>query len=246
MDKKLLTIWQYLRGDITTEVFEDFIYNEPDLAKMLGEELYLEVISTDYREPHQVDNIKKKIASYAELFFEYSCQCHQISNKDIISMGLENEFFSTFTTIKERDKTHFWLHIDQCIKCQQRWLIADEGIYNDDYYLYRLSDEEYTCIIDENKWPELFNHYEYLSSLSQIIGGAHNDRGPDRSTIPSIMYELAGKNPEIIVKDLAQLLDIPLNETIEIARELTREKHVSISMPNEKNQIRKISCFFQT
>ena len=234
MDQKLENLWKYIRGDMSTEAFEDFIYNDPDLEELLGEELYFEVIAANFRNKEYVDGINKKIKAFLNQFESYFCQCHRLRNKDMVGMGWEDEFFRTFTAIIKQNETNRWLYIRQCTKCQQRWLIAEEGIYSDDYYLYRLSDEEFAEIEMKNKWPTIFNQYENLLVSGPVFRNTNN------LSNHSVMYELAKKNPGIKVEDLAQLLSISINETSEIAKKLIKEKHVFICLPDKKCWIQKI------
>jgi hypothetical protein len=88
MDEKLLTLWQYIHGDVTTEAFENFIYNEPGLEELLGEELYLEVISANYNNKESLYEINKSIETFVNTYQIYFCQCHRLRDKETIGMGL--------------------------------------------------------------------------------------------------------------------------------------------------------------
>ena len=114
MGEKLLTLWQYIRGDMTTEAFENFIYNEPGLEELLGKEQYLEAISANYNDKESLHNVFKKIEVFANTYQDYLCQCHCLRDKETTDMGWKGEGFSTFEIIKRKSKTKHWLYVSQC------------------------------------------------------------------------------------------------------------------------------------
>ena len=241
MDDTLLFLWKFIRGDMTKETFETFIYNDTNLEQFLGESLYFDVISANYQDPIEAYGIKEKLEFFAEQTFLYTCQCHRLKNEAVVGMGFEGEFFEPFETIIEKDDFHFWMYVSQCSQCKQRWLIAEEGVYNDDYYLYRLSDEEFNCIEKENKWPNRFGHYEFMPFIGHVFGKNNfTDQNRTNTPVYSIMYQIAKRNPGIKVGDLAQFLGIPVEQATKIAGVLIRESKVFITIPGEKNWIRKI------
>ena len=51
-------IWQFLRGDLPTPEFEQWVYDTPELKTLCGPDLFLELLSVDYRDSRAVDHIK--------------------------------------------------------------------------------------------------------------------------------------------------------------------------------------------
>ena len=48
IDSRIENIWRFIRGDMKVQDFEQWVYSENTLEKMLGKTLYLETISVNY------------------------------------------------------------------------------------------------------------------------------------------------------------------------------------------------------
>jgi hypothetical protein len=60
------TLWRFLGGDLPVPEFEQWVYADPALEAMLGPELYLTVIETDYRSQDAIERVKAALWVFAE------------------------------------------------------------------------------------------------------------------------------------------------------------------------------------
>ncbi len=65
-------IWQFLRGDLPIVEFEQWVYDTPELEELCGLDLYLELLSVDYRDKYAVDSIKKRLRFWLHERFPHS------------------------------------------------------------------------------------------------------------------------------------------------------------------------------
>ena len=54
-------IRQFLRGDLPAVEFEQWVYNTPSLQSLCGRDLYLELLSVDYRDVQAVESMKRRL-----------------------------------------------------------------------------------------------------------------------------------------------------------------------------------------
>jgi hypothetical protein len=65
-------------------------------------------------------------------------------------------FFLTFDLLKQRNP---WLSLARCKECGQAWYVATDTV-DDDYRMLRLTDEQAQDILQNDKWPIVFDDYE--------------------------------------------------------------------------------------
>jgi hypothetical protein len=51
-------IWQFLRGSLPTSEFEQWVYETPELETLFGFDLFLDLLSVDYRDSDAVEHMK--------------------------------------------------------------------------------------------------------------------------------------------------------------------------------------------
>ncbi len=59
-----ITLWRFVRGDMTAADFETWLYAQDDLERHLGSALYMELISFDYRDQRELFVLRQKLAAF--------------------------------------------------------------------------------------------------------------------------------------------------------------------------------------
>lgn len=128
-------IWRFLRGDLQTEDFVQWVYSEERLESLLGEKLHLELVSADYFDANSVNRIKLLLREHIRRLCPQDCMCPALSDLSRVSIGYEEPMLRTFRMILRRGEPYRWLSVHQCGACSQWWLVALEESFYDDIYL---------------------------------------------------------------------------------------------------------------
>lgn len=161
---KITPLWEFIRGDLSSAEFEQWLYASKDVENVLGNQLYLELIATDFNNASTVYLIKKKLEIFLRKENQLACECLALSNDAALDMGSEKSerILSTLTTVKAYGEPRWWLSLNQCNKCNQYWLMAEESENYDIYFFKRLDSSLASSIIQDNKWPNDFQSYQEL------------------------------------------------------------------------------------
>jgi len=87
--------WRFIRGDMPTSEFENWVYEASELQSLFSEEFYMALISTDYSSSGPVFVIKRKLKEELNRLVERDCCCHTLSNIDAVGMGEHNHIFQS-------------------------------------------------------------------------------------------------------------------------------------------------------
>ncbi len=90
------TLWAFLRGDMAVRDFELWIYSDDSLETVFGAELYLTLISADWRDRHAVARLIERLEAFGRL--RLACECMTLRDLDVLPMGFTDRadrFFST-------------------------------------------------------------------------------------------------------------------------------------------------------
>ena len=202
-------LWRFIRGDLPVSAFEAWIYGESGLEAVLGEALYMELISTDYRDRDAVFNLREKLK--AVLMPDLGCECPTIKDEDVIRMGFEGRdkrFFATVDTVLKHGGDQWWFYLAHCRACHQDWMVAQEERIYDDYYLKRLGEAEATCIVEDRHWPEDFLTYERVLQQGQKLSTAYRFDDPMAKSLVWTVEDLGTAQPDIDATRIGELLGI--------------------------------------
>lgn len=225
--------WQFVRGDITSSEFEQWIYSDPTAENVLGKDLYLDVVSTNFLSKDSVFDIKKTLKRFLISVTNPSCMCSQLSNLAVVDMGDESEkVFFTFDKVKKRGNPYWWLSMYQCRECHQAWLVAQEERQNDVFCLYRLDTTMAENALNQDRWPNIFDHYENLLRVGVEAGKKVRFLDPLNSSLRWTISDLAKDRPNISISEIAELLNLDMDLAQEIARIVIKEDNVHISFDN--------------
>lgn len=215
----LETLWKFVRGDLTAPDFEVWLYAHKELEAGLGNALYLELRSANYRHHEDVFDVREKLRT--SLRPPLKCECLPLSGLAVIPMGcdgLDQRFFATVEEVRAYGRDLWWLHMSRCKVCGQNWMIAQEERIYDDYMLKRLTTEEARQIVENGKWPDDFLTYEKVLKVGQTFSKACRFLDPMSYSLIDTVKDLKRGRPDITKAEMSALLGI----TIEHVSELTK------------------------
>lgn len=156
MKDSLHIIWEFIRGDMTSDVFEQWVYQTPELETQLGKTAYFKLISSDYRDRNKVWEIKNMLREAIAKVSPRTCDCLSWKNNEILPLGdshVQNLISGYFKKIWRRTP---WLSLSRCNQCGQQWYVGVDTI-DDNYYLYRMENED-ILRVESNEWPHVFDN----------------------------------------------------------------------------------------
>ena len=86
-------LWEFVSGDAEQTAFETWLYSTPDLEPLLGAELYLQLISCDFRNREERWQIRQRLRSF--LATRRQCECPLLRRNEAVAMGGEINVQST-------------------------------------------------------------------------------------------------------------------------------------------------------
>lgn len=222
-------VWRFVRGDTPVAEFERWSNETDALEQVLGKPLYMELISTDFRNAEEVDRIRGRLRTFAEGVSELACRCVTLADLDVVDMGEHEGVFATLDERKERGQPWWWLHLDVCRVCGQGWLVAQEERQNDIFCLRRLDERAVAGVIERSVWPPDFDRYETLLRIGRDRGRAVRFHDPvGDSSLKWTISDLARERPGVRISELCDLLNID-HETAEmIARTVVADRGAEI------------------
>lgn len=163
-------IWEFIRGDLPVDLFERWVYEPGDLEDRIGQQLFLDIVSVDFKSRSEVSLLKKKLEEIMLKNHTLICECITLKNLAVTDMGTEKErkLWKTLREVKSYGEERWWLALYLCDKCQQYWLVAQEPREYDIHCLKRLSSAEAQGIIQNNQWPGYFETLEDLFLIGSV------------------------------------------------------------------------------
>ena len=156
MDELIPVIWRFIRGNLAVNEFEQWVYKTPEIEKLLGNSLYFDLLVCNYQEKGQIWEIKKKLQIAIDRIYLRKCKCITWKDDQKVPISADTGWESIsedFTVLVNRTP---WLQLSRCKNCGQYWYVASDT-FDDDYYLYRLGDEEAAEITQKGIWPAVFD-----------------------------------------------------------------------------------------
>ncbi|MDP9119012.1 MAG: hypothetical protein M3M93_01875 [Actinomycetota bacterium] len=240
-----LRLWKFIRGDEPTHAFERWVYQDKELEAELGGDLYLEVISTDFRDPEGAEGLRKRLGSFARSLPGPACLCIRLRDLDIVDMGFfpapapafeqdrewsHEDVFRTLERVHVRGDPWWWLWAARCSSCGQAWLVGQEERHNDIFCLRRMEEGELRAIEADSRWPRDFDSYERLLQLGHDAGRSVRFVDPLDSSLRYRVEDLALARPGIKVSEIAELLSLDLALAVELARRVMSTSGVAITL----------------
>lgn len=69
LDSRIEIIWKFVRGEILVNDFEKWTYSEESLATLLGDALYLKILSANYSDEKAISQVKQLLYDFIKLQF---------------------------------------------------------------------------------------------------------------------------------------------------------------------------------
>jgi hypothetical protein len=221
----LQTIWRFVRRDLRTSEFERWIYAEPDLERLLGSELHLAALSTDFSNREAVRTLRVALAAFARARWPLDCLCIRLRDLDVVDMGYfpapepafegrrewsHEDVFRSLEVVAKHGAPLWWLWAARCRTCGQAWLVGQEERQYDVFCMKRLAPLELDEILRGGQWPKDFDSYETLLRIGSDAGRRVRFVDPmDSSMVPTIA-DLAKARPGISVAEIAKLLGVDI------------------------------------
>ena len=224
----LEAIWRFVRGDTDAASFEQWLYAHSELEDTLGNALYLELISADYRNVEAIRHARDILEGIARKRSILACECVTLPDTAIIGMADPGQALTHFQELRRRGEPFWWLGVSMCTACNTPWLVAQEERQNDVFLLRRLSSGELARIVDDGQWPTDFDAYETLLRLGRAAGHSATFLDPvGDSSLAWSIKDLAHERPGITLLELAELLNLDL-ATAAIIAEQAVVKHGAV------------------
>jgi hypothetical protein len=225
-------IWELIRGDLPIADFERLAYGDAALEEHLGHELYLEVVSTDFRSGDATHKLKRKLAEFQRRRRPLACRCIELKNAAVVDMGEESDrVFRTLRQVAERGAPYWWLFLSRCEECGQHWLVAEESRQNDVFCMLRLEEGAAMRVVADGVWPPDLDKYETLLVAGKEAGKSVRFMDPlNSSSLAASMEQLAGESPGIKLSYLAELLNLDVEIARIIGSKVAAEQGVEIRL----------------
>jgi hypothetical protein len=168
MDSMLEKLWQFARGDLEPQAFEEwFLARSEDetVQAMLGRELVSALLEADYDDPIAHMEVCEKLENRLDVVAPRQCRCLTWRDHQILPLGWDEvtgqagvlEDFFDYSLVTRRTP---WLECVECRRCQQAWYLATDTA-DDDYHLVRL-DAAAVEGIRRGVWPSIFDQWEVV------------------------------------------------------------------------------------
>lgn len=231
MDAASDVIWRFVRGDLPATEFERWLYAHGNLEATLGVPLYLELISTDFRDATAVRAARRTLDAYARSLGPLPCECISLADLAIVPMSGEPGPLDAFEQLARRGDPFWWLGLSRCTVCATPWLVAQEERHNDIFILRRLSVAQAERVLADGVWPALLDSFAGLLEIGRAAG--HSVRFADPvgdSSLSWSMADIARERPGITVEELAVLLNLDAATAALIANQAVVRHRVRISV----------------
>lgn len=226
-NKSIIDIWKYLRGDIDSNEFESWLYNNyKEIESELSKDIFSELISCNYKKNEVLKALRHLLVkTFAK--YNYECFCHEKRNVDIVPMAAkEDKFFKTVSKVTNRSENIWWVTLYKCSICNQSLLLGQESRINDIYCIKKVNDKEYFEIVQYNKWPNDFDFYSTLLLLGKKFNYVFKYFDPLNSKeLYYTIIDIANVQTNIRLSKLY----IYFNEDFEIIKEISKR-----AIENEK------------
>ena len=203
------TLWKFVRGDMSVSEFEIWLCNETGLETAFENEAYLALIGCNFRSKD--DTFKIKASIQAALDAGENCGCSAVRNLDNLEMGddwVHHKFFATLTKIISPQTKQWWLYISRCSVCATNWLIAQEELIHDQFYVERISDQA-TQDAMAGVWPDRFQTYADVLDMGVKLNiSQFTFVDPMADALQVTVEELLQTIPNISAKEIGLKLGI--------------------------------------
>jgi hypothetical protein len=204
-------LWKFVKNYLDIATFEQWLYHHETLEIMLGKELYLELISVDYRDKNAVFSLGNRLEKWLEIHFPLLCEC-SLADFFILDQGSEywGKFLQSLNSLAYYGPDRWWLSLQQCSVCKEYWLCASETRINDVDFLKKIERDIAEKVLGNREWPACFTTLESLLSLAAREGKSVRFVDWHSYSLMVSIEDLKKERPGISEEELAFLLQIDL------------------------------------
>ena len=243
-ESALEAIWRFVRRDLRASKFEKWFYAEADLELLLGPELHLAALSTDFSNREAVRALRIALAAFARAHWPFDCLCIRLRDLDVVDMGYfpapapafedgrewsHEDVFRSLEVVAKHGAPLWWLGAARCRTCQQAWLVGQEERQNDVFCMKRLAPLELHEILRGGQWPKDFDSYETLLRVGSDAGRRVRFVDPMDSSMVATISDLAKARPGISVPAIAKLLGVDIELARALALKATESEELHIT-----------------
>lgn len=230
-EKTLDTLWKFIRGDLRTSEFEEWLYSNEELEDVFGDIFYFDLISINYKEKDVLFKSKIELTKFVKNKFPQRCHCIELADTAVLDFGdYASEVFSSLIEVNKRGGKYWWLSVYKCQVCNQIWLFGSEERHNDVYCLKRLDENIFSNICQNNIWPPDFDKYTSLIMLGYESGARIRFVDPFESSLQYTIQDLAEEQPGISVIELSKLLNLDYELALELSKSVISKNEVTITL----------------
>jgi hypothetical protein len=220
----------FIRGDTGASEFEAWSYATSSLEALLGPELYLNLVSTDFRHAGAVYELRQTLASSMPVI-ESQCACSKLPDLADIGMFETAKYYEIQDRRTRYGEQRWWLGLNTCRVCGQNWLFAQESRINDVVFFNRVDEARASLITETHSWPEIFSSYSRLLRLGRDRGHRVQYWDPVNSNeLKFTIIDLALEKPGISISELVELLPVTSDIARLIAAKAIEAEGVDIDM----------------
>lgn len=221
--------WLFIRGDMTVELFERWIYETGELEASFSEDFYMTLISTDYTLDEPIRDLKQKLKSEIHSFAKRECECHTLPDLADVGMGQHQAIFKSLSEKAKHGAPLWWLWLAECSVCGECWMVGSEERINDVFLLKRLSALETQKIDSHHKWPDDFKEYSALLKIGRERGHSVQFIDLHSPVLVQTVIELATVKPGIGVQEISNLLQVDRDQARHIVKIAIQRHPISVS-----------------
>ena len=210
-------IWRFVRGDLSSVDFEDWLYTTEEMEKIIGTRLFPEAVSVNYSNPREVADLKALLIR--EVAAPAKCDCHLQPDVGFVALG---RWPSGRLEVLERAiDGNWWRHRMKCTVCGTIWKIAAEERIYDVWLLFR----------NEISWPSGVQTYRGLLLAAKESGASVHYFNPQESfEIPAAIRSLAEESPGIGLSEITELLPVDARFVGQHARDMVSQYRLDINL----------------
>lgn len=230
-DQEVVSLWEFVRGDVGTRDFERWACESRTLEALLGPSLHMDVIAADFRDPVAVGGLRDRLEAHLRSRPDHVCECVTVADIGIVDMGAHEPVFASLDKVATRGAPYWWLWAARCRRCGQGWLVGSEERQNDVFCMKRLSPPVLAEIVHGRQWPADFDHYEDLLRIGRDAGRSVRFIDPlAGSSLRETMADLARDRPGLPLSDLVALLNLDLDVAERLAISVMEQTGVVIDL----------------
>lgn len=227
IDDTLAWLCAFIRRDIDVEQFESWLYEHSNLEAVLGDEYYLNLISTDFSQRKNVYTTRRDLANFVRSKIGIKCAC--LFTADVFSyLDVLYDDWSRFIEEVHCDKEMWWLQLGRCSCCGEWWAYITDCTAEFRLYAERVTSVEAACWRNTGVRTLRLDTYEILHYARYFGLDLSNDANEYE-----LLVDTALARPGILASELARLLQLSNSEAVRLSREAMRGYRVCINVDVE-------------